>query len=107
MEEKPKRRKYGNERVQVDGIMFDSRKEARYYEELMLRRKAGDLKLVLLQVPFILPGKIRYKADFLTIDRDGNYEVIDVKSEATRRNRVYINKKKQMKAIWGIEIREV
>ena len=33
--------------------------------------------------------------------------VYDAKSEATRKNRVYINKKKQMKACWGIEIREV
>lgn len=107
VEKKQKRRKYGNERVQVDGIVFDSRKEARYYEELKMRRVAGDLKLVLLQVPFILPGNIRYKADFLTIDKDGNYEVIDVKSDATRKNRVYINKKKQMAAVWGIEIKEV
>ncbi len=103
----PKRNKYGNRRVEVDGIRFDSQKEARYYEELMLRYRAGDLKLVLLQVPFILPGPVKYYADFLTIDNDGRFEVIDVKSEATRKNRVYINKKKQMKAVWGIEIKEV
>lgn len=105
--DRPKRNKYGNRRVEVDGIRFDSQKEARYYEELMLRYRAGDLKLVLLQVPFILPGPVRYYADFLTIDNDGRFEVIDVKSEATRKNRVYINKKKQMKAVWGIEIQEV
>ena len=105
--DRPKRNKYGNRRVEVDGIRFDSQKEARYYEELMLRYRAGDLKLVLLQVPFILPGPVKYYADFLTIDNDGRYEVIDVKSEATRKNRVYINKKKQMKAVWGIEIKEV
>ena len=105
--DRPKRNKYGNRRVEVDGIRFDSQKEARYYEELMLRYRAGDLKLVLLQVPFILPGPVRYYADFLTIDNDGRFEVIDVKSEATRKNRVYINKKKQMKAVWGIEIKEV
>jgi hypothetical protein len=104
---RPKRNKYGNRRVEVDGIKFDSQKEARYYEELMLRYRAGDLKLVLLQVPFILPGPVKYYADFLTIDNDGRFEVIDVKSEATRKNRVYINKKKQMKAVWGIEIKEV
>lgn len=104
---RPKRNKYGNRRVEVDGIRFDSQKEARYYEELMLRYRAGDLKLVLLQVPFILPGPVKYYADFLTIDNDGRFEVIDVKSEATRKNRVYINKKKQMKAVWGIEIKEV
>lgn len=105
--DRPKRNKYGNRRAEVDGIGFDSQKEARYYEELMLRYRAGDLKLVLLQVPFILPGPVRYYADFLTIDNDGRFEVIDVKSEATRKNRVYINKKKQMKAVWGIEIKEV
>lgn len=105
--DRQKRNKYGNRRVEVDGIRFDSQKEARYYEELMLRYRAGDLKLVLLQVPFILPGPVRYYADFLTIDNDGRFEVIDVKSEATRKNRVYINKKKQMKAVWGIEIKEV
>lgn len=107
VEDAVRRNKYGNRRVEVDGIKFDSQKEARYYEELMLRYRAGDLKLVLLQVPFILPGPVRYYADFLTIDNDGRFEVIDVKSEATRKNRVYINKKKQMKAVWGIEIKEV
>lgn len=107
VEDAVRRNKYGNRRVEVDGIRFDSQKEARYYEELMLRYRAGDLKLVLLQVPFILPGPVRYYADFLTIDNDGRFEVIDVKSEATRKNRVYINKKKQMKAVWGIEIKEV
>lgn len=107
VEDAVRRNKYGNRRAEVDGIRFDSQKEARYYEELMLRYRAGDLKLVLLQVPFILPGPVRYYADFLTIDNDGRFEVIDVKSEATRKNRVYINKKKQMKAVWGIEIKEV
>ena len=107
VEDAVRRNKYGNRRAEVDGIRFDSQKEARYYEELMLRYRAGNLKLVLLQVPFILPGPVRYYADFLTIDNDGRFEVIDVKSEATRKNRVYINKKKQMKAVWGIEIKEV
>ena len=107
VEDAVRRNKYGNRRAEVDGIRFDSQKEARYYEELMLRYRAGDLKLVLLQVPFILPGPVKYYADFLTIDNDGRFEVIDVKSEATRKNRVYINKKKQMKAVWGIEIKEV
>lgn len=107
MDQPRKRPKYGNRRVEVDGIKFDSQKEARYYEELMLRYRAGDLKLVLLQVPFILPGPVKYYADFLTVDNDGHVEVIDVKSEITKKNRTYINKKKQMKAVWGIDIKEV
>ena len=104
----PKRKKYGNKRTEVDGKRFDSKHEAEEYLKLMLRVKAGDLKCVLRQVPFDLPGGIRYYADFVTMTPDMRIEgVYDAKSEATRRDRVYINKKKQMKACWDIEIREV
>lgn len=103
-----KRSKYGNRRVEVDGIKFDSQHEATIYQELMLRVRAGELKAVLRQVSFDLPGGIRYVADFVTIAPDMHVEgVYDAKSSATKANRVYINKKKQMKACWGIEIREV
>ena len=105
--EPEKRRKYGNRRVEVDGKKFDSRHEAEVYAGLMLRRRAGELWLVLRQVPFDLPGGIRYIADFVTIDAAGHVAVIDAKSEATKQNRVYINKKKQMRAEWGVEIKEV
>ena len=107
--EKPKRRKYGNRRVEIDGMKFDSQHEADYYfRELMPRVKAGELKCVCRQVPFDLPGGIRYIADFVTIRPDMRIEaVIDAKSAATKLNRVYINKKKQLRALWGIEIQEV
>lgn len=103
-----KPRKYRNEPVTVDGIRFDSKHEAKVYQELMLRVSAGEIKVVLLQVAFLLPGNIKYVADFVTITPDMRIEgVYDAKSEATKKNRVYINKKKQMKACWGIEIKEV
>lgn len=106
--EPPKRQKYGNQRVEVDGIKFDSKHEAAIYQELMLRVRAGELKTVCRQVKFDLPGGIVYVADFLAIRPDLSIEgVYDAKSEATKKNRVYINKKKQMKAYWDIEIREV
>ena len=104
---KGKVRKYGNTPVTVDGKRFDSKHEAEVYGELMLRRRAGELRLVLRQVSFDLPGNIRYVADFVTVDCRGNLEIIDAKSEATRKNRVYINKKKQLLEVWGCEIREV
>lgn len=108
MTEKPKRQKYGNRRVEMDGMKFDSQHEAEIYLELRLRVMAGELKCVLRQVPFDLPGGIRYIADFVTIRPDMSIEgVYDAKSEITKKNRTYINKKKQMKACWGIEIREV
>lgn len=103
----PKRPKYGNRRVEVDGIWFDSQHEATVYKELMLRVRAGEIKCVCRQVKFDLPGGIVYVADFVIIKPDFKVEVYDAKSPATQRNRVYINKKKQMKACWGIEIQEV
>ena len=106
--EEPARSKYGNRRTEVDCIKFDSKHEADTYKALMLRVKAGELKAVLRQVRFDLPGGIRYVADFVTIAPDMRIEgVYDAKSEITKKNRVYINKKKQLKACWGIEIKEV
>ena len=103
-----KRSKYGNRRVELDSMKFDSQHEADVYQTLRLRVVAGELKCVLRQVSFDLPGGIRYVADFVTLTPDMRVEgVYDAKSEITKKNRVYINKKKQMKACWGIEIREV
>lgn len=103
-----RRGKYGNRRVEVDGMKFDSQHEADHYFGVLLPRwRAGELRLLARQVPFDLPGGVRYIADFLAVDAAGNVEVIDAKSEATKKNRVYINKKKQMRAVWGIEIVEV
>ncbi len=103
-----KRQKYGNKRVEVDGIRFDSKHEANIYQQLMYRVRAGELKTVCRQVKFDLPGGIVYIADFVAIRPDMSIEAVyDAKSPATKQNRVYINKKKQMKACCGIEIKEV
>lgn len=107
MDESPKRQKYGNRRVEIDGIKFDSQHEATVYKELMLRVRAGELKCVCRQVKFDLPGGIVYIADFVIIKPDFTVEVYDAKSPATQKNRVYINKKKQLYACYGIEIQEV
>ena len=103
------RSKYGNRKVTVDGMKFDSQHEADYYFGVLIPRvKAGELKCVCRQVPIDLPGGIRYIADFITIKPDMTVEaVIDAKSEITRKDRVYINKKKQVLKCWGIEIKEV
>lgn len=109
MPEKPRRNKYGNRRVEIDGMKFDSQHEAEFYfGTLVPRMRAGELKTVCRQVKFDLPGGIVYVADFVTIRPDMSIEgVYDAKSEPTKQNRVYINKKKQMKACWGIDIVEV
>ena len=107
-EAKVKRSKYGNRKVKIDGMKFDSQHEADiYFGTLLPSFKCGAYKFLARQVPFDLPGGIRYIADFVTVSADGHVSVIDAKSEATKKNRVYINKKKQVKAIWGIDILEV
>ena len=107
-EDKPKRSKYGNRKVEVDGMKFDSIHEASVYHDLLVRKVAGEILCILRQVPFDLPGGIVYKADFVVVGNDMHIEeVIDAKSEITRKDRVYINKKKQVRALYGIEIREV
>jgi hypothetical protein len=103
-----KRTKYGNRITVVDGKKFGSQHEADYYFSVLWPRwMAGELVLLARQVPFDLPGGIRYIADFVTVDTEGRVEVIDAKSAITKKNRTYINKKKQMRAVWRIDILEV
>ena len=108
--EEPKRRKYGNEPQYVGWKKFDSKKEAAFYQQLMLRVKAGELWFVIRQVPFDLAEKerLQYFADFVAVKPDGTLEAVyDVKSEATRKSDKYVIKKKLMKELWDIEITEV
>ena len=57
--------KYHNHPTTVDGIRFDSRKEARYYEQLKIRKQLGEVAYFLMQVPLRLPGGSKYVVDFL------------------------------------------
>ena len=100
------RPKYGNRRTRLDGITFDSKHESEAYADLKLRQRAGDIAAMAMQVRFRLGERIEYVADFVTIDSAGAH-VIDAKSEATRRDKVYRIKKKLMREKWGIEIEEV
>lgn len=105
--EDSKRPKYGNVKAERDGKRFDSRHEAKIYEELRLRCLAGEYAGLGRQVAFFLPGGVKYIADFVTLNKDGSYSVLDAKSEATRRDKVYRLKRRQMKECLGIEIEEV
>lgn len=107
-DQKPKKRsKYGNTRTERDGRMFDSKHEADVYDQLQLRLRAGELRGVICQQAFLLPGGVKYVADFVALKSDGTYDVIDAKSEITRKDRVYRLKRRQMKEVMGIEIVEV
>lgn len=107
----PRRRKYGNHKVVVNGIEFDSKKEARVYGDLMLREKAGEISGLELQkeYPLEVNGILvcKYVADFVYRAAGGAKIVVDVKSAITRKNRAYRIKVKLMRAVYGIEIVEL
>lgn len=107
-EDAPAKAKYRNEKVAEDGITFDSRHEHRVYQWLKARKERGELRWIFVHVPFRFMSGVTYWADFMTIRADGMVEAVwDAKSKPTADNRVYINKKKQLRAEWGIEINEV
>ena len=109
-------RKYNARKTVVDGITFDSKKEARRYSELKLMEKAGDIYNLELQPRFLLQDKFRYKgktfrkveyvADFRYTDKTGATIVEDVKGFLTD---VYSLKKKLFLFKYGelIDFREI
>lgn len=109
MDKPKKKNKYNARKVTIDGMKFDSQHEADvYFGQLMPRVKNGELRCVLRQVPFDLPGGVRYLADFVTVRPDMSIEgVYDAKSEATSKDKVFVIKRKQVKAIYGIHIVEL
>ena len=100
------RPKYRNIKTTIDGITFDSKRESIRYCELKLLAKAKKIQNLRLQVPYVIRvngEKIcKYIADFVYVE-DGQEIVEDVKGMRTRE---YVLKRKLMKAVFGIDIRE-
>ena len=107
--------KYRAKKTEVDGIVFDSKKEARRYQELKLFEKAGVISDLQTQVKFVLipaqriNGKVverecSYIADFVYKDKEGNTIVEDTKGVKTKD---YIIKRKLMLWVHFIRIKEV
>lgn len=90
--------------------MFDSRKEAARWSELLAKQAAGAIAALRRQVRFpIVVNGIRvcaYVADFVYI-QGGRRVIEDVKSAFTRKLPVYRLKCKLLRAALGIEIQEV
>lgn len=106
--------KYGNKKVTVCGIEFDSKREARRYLDLKAAENAGVIQNLRLQVKYeLLPNQkidgkvveraVNYVADFV-FDENGKTIVEDTKGHRTKD---YIIKRKLMLYIHGIRIREV
>lgn len=78
-----KRPKYNNIKTVVDGITFDSKAEAKRYQELNMLWKAGEVRWFTRQPSFLLPGSIRYRPDFMVCDNAGKMWCEDVKGMET------------------------
>lgn len=113
-----KGRKYRNQKVVIDGITFDSKREAGRYQELKALASRNLIEDLRHQVPFELaPGvkfsdesrkkpALRYVADF-AYKLDGRLVVEDVKSAITAKAAAYRIKRHLMLAVHGIEVQEV
>lgn len=131
-----RRRKYGNTKVIMDGIQFDSQREAARYQQLKLLERAGRITALQTQVKYVLiptqraasfevyksgpnkgrrkPGKVlececSYIADFV-YNQDGETVVEDVKGyrdPASAGYAKFVIKRKLMLERYGIRIKEV
>lgn len=109
--------KMKNTKVVIDDLVFDSKKEANRYSELLLKLHLGNISKLELQKPFVLAPSvilngrkkppIRYVADFCYVTNEGEIVVEDVKSNFTKTLPVYRMKSHLMKAIHNIDITEV
>ena len=78
-----RRPKYNAKKTVIDGIIFDSKREGAYYEELKVRQERGDIVFFLMQVPLRLPGGTKLVIDFVEWHDDGTCHFVDVKGFIT------------------------
>ena len=124
------RNKYYNVKTKTsDGQVFDSMKEARRWEQLLLLLKAGEITELQRQVAYelipdqyetyerygkrgqrlkdgvrLVERKVEYVADFVYTTKTGENVVEDTKGVKTKD---YIIKRKLMLAVHSIRIKEV
>lgn len=122
--------KYGAKKVTVDGLTFDSKKEANRYRELKILEKIGEITNLQMQVKYVLipaqrepdtvgkrggiiKGKliereVSYIADFVYTDVNGNRVVEDVKGyRGGGAYEIFKIKRKLMLYVHGIKIIEI
>ena len=90
-----KESKYHSQKITVSGKTFDSIKEGSRYADLVLMERSGEISELKCQVPYVLipsqkceNGKViekpvKYIADFVYKDKNGNVIVEDTKGVRT------------------------
>ena len=106
--------KYKSQSITLDGIRFQSKDEARYYELLKRKKAQGEIlnfelqPKYLLQLGFTYFGKnirpIHYIGDFLIYHNDGSLEIVDIKGMATEtallKRKLMMYEYKDIKLTW-------
>lgn len=107
--------KFNAKKTIVDGITFDSKKEARYYMQLKMLLKAKNIKERVVKIELQPRFDIKvegkqiafYKADFRVTFADNRIEIIDVKGlKKGCAYQMFRLKKKLVEALYNIEIIE-
>ena len=97
--------KYNNTKTIVDGIKFDSKKESYRYQELLMLERSGVIHNLERQKRFQVVPKtkdenaVHYVADFV-YEKNNQKVCEDVKSDATRKDKTYIIKRKLFKYLY-------
>lgn len=98
------RHKFNAKPTEIDGKKFKSKKEAQWYQKLKHRQETGEILFFLREVPFELPGSLKYRLDFMCFLADGTVELIEVKGFHTPMGDL---KLKQVMDLYGISIEVV
>ena len=112
--------KYGNKETVIDGIRFQSRKEAYRWCDLRLLQRAGKISELKRQVKYVLipsqrdeSGKliereVSYYADFVYKNANGSVIVEDVKGyKRGAAYQLFSIKRKLMLFLNGIKVKEI
>lgn len=114
-QERPKRQKYNAQRTTLDGISFDSKREAKRWAELKLLEQAGEIIDLRRQVVVPLEGRdgpllsrkgrqMRITVDFGYVEVASGLTIYeDAKGMPTRDYEV----RRAVAAAQGVEVREV
>jgi hypothetical protein len=98
------RHKYNAVPQKRDGHRYDSKAELAFSQQLDQAKRAGVIIQYLRQVPFHLPGGVKYVCDFCIFEAGGAVRFVDVKGMDTPVSKV---KRKQVEELYAPIVIEV
>lgn len=96
--------KFKAKAVEEDGHLFPSTLEFNYFKHLELRVRIGEVIFFLRQVPFHLPGGLKYYVDYQIFNSSGTVDFVDVKGHTTAE---FLMKKKLVESLYPVEIKVI